>query len=55
MDMSNLITTIYYAVPFDHVCFVVHFDYFIKKTCLSVCGETTIYIMGDVLLEREFN
>ena len=30
---------------------------FIINTCLSVCGETTIYstAMRDVLLEREFN
>ena len=28
-----------------------------KKTCLSVCGGTTVNSaeMGDVLLEREFN
>ena len=40
------------------VCFAVHSDYFIiKKPCLSVCGETTIYstTMGNVLLELEFN
>ena len=38
-------------------CFAVHSDYFIIKTCLRECGETTIYstAMGDVLLEREFN
>ena len=52
------ITTIYYVIPFDHVrvCFV-HFDYFvIKKTCLSVCGETTIYsAMRDILLKRSFD
>ena len=34
--------------------FAVHSDYFIIKTCLSVCGETTIHSTGDVLLEREF-
>ena len=54
MDMSNN-----YHVAFDdHVDhFAVHSDYFIIKTCLSVCGETTIYstVMGDVLVEREFN
>ena len=35
---------------------MVYFDYFIITTCLSVCGETTIYstAIGDVLLERKF-
>ena len=40
------------------VRFVVHFDYFEnKKSCLSVCGETTTYstAMCDISLEREIN
>ena len=39
------------------ICFAVHSDYSIIKTCLSVCGETTIYstATGDVLLGPEFN
>ena len=38
------------------VCFAVHSDYFLIKTCRSVCGETTKYstAMGDVILERVF-
>ena len=39
------------------VCFAVHSDYFIIKTCLSVGGETTIYstARSDILFDREFN
>ena len=52
----------YYVVSFDHFdygsLFFVHLDYFITKTCLVICGETTTIdstAMCDVLLKREFN
>ena len=59
MDMSNnYFFIIRFLSPFRIFCFVLHFDYFIiKKSCLSVCGETITYSspLCDISLERLFN